>query len=96
MNLFKSEQDPALTSHRMQGESIMAMTDPGEVILTLEMIEQSRYAEYRHTVLAGRVAAIVGVQLLADSAARPDKSLRTQLAGMYSYFGKLPSNAFQI
>lgn len=59
----------------------MAMTDPGEVILTLEMIEQSRYAEYRHTVLAGRVAAIVGVQVLADLAACPDKALLTQQAG---------------
>ena len=71
----------------------MAMTDPGEVILTLEMIEQSRYAEYRHTVLAGRVAAIVGVQVLADLAARPDKALLAQQAGrsycnspQYKYF----------
>lgn len=44
----------------------MASGDSGEVILTLQMIERSKYAEYRHTVLAGRVAAIVGVQLLVD------------------------------
>ncbi len=59
----------------------MAMNDPGEVILTLEMIAKSRYSEYRHTVLAGRVAAIVGVQILADLAARDDKAVLTQQAG---------------
>ena len=50
----------------MQVESIGAVGDPGDVILTLEAIEQTRYAEYRYMVLAGRVAAICGLQRLDD------------------------------
>ena len=48
----------------VQVESIGAMGDPGDMVLTLEAIEQTRYAEYRYTVLAGRVAAICGLQRL--------------------------------
>ena len=50
----------------MQVESIGASGDPGDVVLTLEAIERTRYAEYRYTVLAGRVAAICGLQRLED------------------------------
>ena len=50
----------------MQVESIGSVGDPGDVVLTLEGIEQTRYAEYRYTVLAGRVAAICGLQRLDD------------------------------
>jgi hypothetical protein len=45
-------------------DSLGGVGDPGDVVLTLEMIEHSRYAEYKYTVLAGRVAAICGVQRL--------------------------------
>ena len=78
----------------MQGEGAMADEDPGEVILTLEMIEQSRYTEYRYTVLAGRIAAIVGVQMLADSAADA-ASPKALHAGESRHFYSLPEDRSQ-
>ena len=46
----------------------MAESSPDEVAQTLEMIDSSPYVGYRHTALAGRVAAIIGVQLLVEIA----------------------------
>ena len=53
----------------LQNESIMAESDSQDVLLTMETIEHSQYADYRYTILAGRIAAICGVQVLVESAA---------------------------
>jgi len=57
------------TNGILQVDSIGAVGDPGDVVLTMEAIEHTRYTEYRYTVLAGRVAAICGVQKLGEAAA---------------------------
>lgn len=47
----------------------MALPECRDVLLTMEAIEDSQFAGYRHSVLAGRLAALCGVQVLVDSAA---------------------------
>jgi len=69
-------------------DSIGGVGDPGDVVLTLEMIEQSRYAEYRYTMLAGRVAAICGVQRLDDLQSAGPEAFEASNALLYmSVFG---------
>lgn len=52
--------------------------DAVDVSLTLEGIERSPFAAYKYTVLAGRVAAVCGIQLLTQLAQGLDPDLAGQ------------------